>query len=232
MTMKTLILLSSLLYIQAASASDSAKQCERAANPLMAQFSVTLGNGETQQIILLRDGNKVARHNKTLQRVDIWQQNNQRVSLTRVFENYQRAIEYSAADIQQNPERWQTEYQIVSPATFAHLTITKRDGQGCESQVQYQSHDKRLSVSWLEQIALPKEINWQGQQGVEKWTLISLSSQKSDVAAHFALWQQLPTTDYSDIGDNESDEVLSKMIRQGFPTKPIRREVLEHNHEH
>ena len=33
---------------------------------------------------------------------------------------------------------------------------------------------------------------------------------------NFALWQQYELTDYADIGDNESDPFLAKMINLGF----------------
>lgn len=232
--MKTLILVSTLLYIQVASAGENTQQCNQVTDQLIANYAVTMANGEPQLITLIRDGNKVARHNKTLQFVDIWYRHNQRVSLTRIFENYNRAIEYSAADIQQTPERWQTEYQIISPVTFKRLKAVKQEANSCDALVVYQSPDQRLEVSWLNALSLPKEIHWQGLQGNEHWQLLSLSqpTQRAQIATLFARWQQVPTTDYADIGDNESDEVLSKMIKQGFSAKLRRQEAVGHHHEH
>ena len=32
----------------------------------------------------------------------------------------------------------------------------------------------------------------------------------------FAVWDRYQTTDYADVGDNESDPMLAKMIKLGF----------------
>ena len=50
-------------------------------------------------------------------------------------------------------------------------------------------------------------------------TLLSLNDVNSDtpaIKAQFAKWDNFQTTDYADIGDNESDPFLAKMINLGF----------------
>ncbi|WP_352289120.1 hypothetical protein, partial [Psychrobacter sp. GW64-MNA-CIBAN-0177] len=50
-------------------------------------------------------------------------------------------------------------------------------------------------------------------------TLLSLnnvSSNEQVIVAQFAKWDNFQTTDYADIGDNENDPFLAKMINLGF----------------
>jgi len=47
-------------------------------------------------------------------------------------------------------------------------------------------------------------------------TLGTVDFKKAQIQQQFALWDAYQTTDYADIGDNEGDPFLAKMINLGF----------------
>ncbi len=51
---------------------------------------------------------------------------------------------------------------------------------------------------------------------ISRWVLVSLESDEDKVGDRFAAWDSHDTTDFADIGDNESDPFLLKMINLGF----------------
>lgn len=51
---------------------------------------------------------------------------------------------------------------------------------------------------------------------ISRWILVSLESDEDKVGDRFAAWDSHATTDFADIGDNESDPFLMRMINLGF----------------
>ncbi|WP_411026644.1 hypothetical protein, partial [Salmonella sp. s54395] len=62
----------------------------------------------------------------------------------------------------------------------------------------------------LEQAGVPARVADAAQQ----WQLVSL--QRASMSDTFDRWREWPSTDFADVGDNEADSFLRKMIALGF----------------
>ncbi len=144
--------------------------------------------------------------------ISVWTHRDQVASLLRVFPQYQRTIWYPAGDLRALgkeakwrgvagwPDPQHHDYRMVSGST----SIV----QGCPAQ-EYMGADGD-KVLWLDQVKLPARM---ADAGVV-WQLVSL--QRVSREETFELWTQWQSTDFADVGDNESDPFLRRMISLGF----------------
>ena len=83
------------------------------------------------------------------------------------------------------------------------LTSLKKDG-------------KTISLKWLPHYRLIKSFSKETEVGKSSWILEDKIIDPKQIKKAFTAWENYQTTDYTDIGDNESDPFLMKMINLGF----------------
>lgn len=212
-------LIASLLLISPLA---SASQCALESQYVQANYQVnseqTTNNtlAQAQQFTLWRTPHQVAEQGSEL--VEVWQQlSNQQIRPIRYFQAHQRGIEYQPSEVQ-GEQDWSTKYQLVSDDFIAKMTLKSEQGEGCEQLQNYQlvQGDTKIELAWLVNKKLVSSMRISKPQLTQTLTLDKVKFDKAAVMQQFANWDSFQTTDYADIGDNEGDPFLAKMINLGF----------------
>lgn len=144
--------------------------------------------------------------------ISVWTHRDQAASLLRVFPQYQRTIWYPAGDLRAlgKEAQWRGVMGWPDPQSRDYRMVGGSSSmvQGCPAQ-EYQGSDGG-KVLWLDEVQLPARMADAGAV----WQLVSL--QRVARADTFGLWSQWQSTDFADVGDNESDPFLRRMISLGF----------------
>lgn len=218
---RTALIMLLALSGQAMAHSESVPMMKSTTNTCSEQFEAQYQidhQGHTKHVNLWRNNNAVAYQNPATQVTDFWTHSaNNRIKLVRLFEQHERGIEYEAKDYK-GKLSWQNLYHKLDPSHLAKMAKLTSQGQGCERVDIYQLVDKyqSLTVEWLPAYQLAKRLESKRGQGVVTWSLQALNTNKHQVAQQFTQWDQYYLTDYVDVGDNESDPFLAKMINMGF----------------
>jgi hypothetical protein len=219
--MKTTFLLSASLIIScsalASDASYSPQACQSKSTQLHAQYKITHSSGKSSEFGLWRNHKSIAQYKIDNKVIDLWyQSSHKQLTLSRLYAEYEQGIEYASEDILTYPNLWLDKYQLVPQARMAKLNKLEETGEGCEVVHMMSSNDGTFKLTWLPKLQLAKRIEQATNSGTVVWTLTEISHDKSEIEKQFAVWQAYQTTDYADVGDNESNPVLAKMIRVGF----------------
>ncbi len=212
-----------LLFILSALASTSAlaQQCDIDATQLTADYTITnqhKSQQSTQSLTVWRNNTQVAHQSETL--TELWQQlSNNQLRPVRYFNAEQRGIEYQPSEVR-GVQNWSAKSQLVDNHLIAKMTLVSTQGEGCNEVKNYALNegDSQFKLSFLPQAKLVKTFSVTNKKGQTE-TVLSLNHVNSDeqaIAAQFANWDRWQTTDYADIGDNENDPFLAKMINLGF----------------
>ncbi|REL28484.1 hypothetical protein DXX93_19210 [Thalassotalea euphylliae] len=176
-----------------------------------------------QQLTLLRKGNRVAHYNPEQKVANIWYLNrHKQQQLTRVFERYQQGIEYQADELKAQ-QQWHYVRTLVDHALLASMSHQKASGAGCQRLEHYTlaTATHEFQLQWLPALALPQSLVVTDKQTHQTSRLQLVDIEYGDkVVEQFTVWDALPTTDYADVGDNENNPFLAKMINQGFSGSP------------
>lgn len=154
---------------------------------------------------------------------ELWEQtHNGRLHLTRYFNEYQRGIEYQPNEIKGGKD-WSMKRHFVSESLLSEMNLQQTQGQGCLTlqTLSLEKGQQHYQMQWYNQLKLIKSFTISTEGSVVRWDLLELQQQKNMVIDYFATLSSFETTDYIDIGDNESDPFLRKMINLGF---------VEHSH--
>ena len=203
-----------------------ANQCEM--EQLAATYHVSFTQEHHKQAInktvnVYRMGKKVAYDYVDEGFVEIWSSTpNGQVQLTKLFPQYKRGIEYQTADFIK-PVMWASKYHIIAPSQLQQLSKkTEDNSEACEHTQDYNVADNAqlLALSWMPNVALPARLALASKGNSHMtWQVKSLSFDQAMLARQFKQWDTYYLTDYTDIGDNEQDPFLAKMIHQGFSTQ-------------
>ena len=218
-----LLLASATLSFPAFSA-DTVKQSCSSDEPVMAVYELETMNDHhnksTQRVELLRNGHQIAIRYPAKNITEVWDQAaNNKLHLIRYFDAYERGIEYQPEEIQGDHD-WSLKRQLVSNQLIGEMTLRKTRGEGCDTLEYYVKKDEKakLSLAWLPAQALLKRFEVKSNHSRTDWKLLEVRHDEKVINAEFAHLASLYTTDYIDIGDNESDPFLLKMINLGFVT--------------
>lgn len=200
---------------------------------LTATYQVSFVQGHdktsvTKTVNVYRIGQKIAYDYVDEGFVEVWSStSNGQVQLTKLFPQYKRGIEYQSADLIK-PVMWESKYHIIAPSTLQSLqNKSESHGEGCKQTQEYEvvGNDQLLALSWMPNISLPSLLAFMNTKGDKMtWQLESLSFEQAILDDQFKQWDSYYLTDYTDIGDNEQDPFLAKMIYQGFSP--------QHDHHH
>lgn len=91
-------------------------------------------------------------------------------------------------------------------------------GSGCKriERLQRELADGQLTVWWNPSLRLLLQLERRNSDGLTRVKLVDLKVDATTIRETFAARADYVSTDYADIGDNESDPFLRKMIRVGF----------------
>lgn len=214
-----------------------------------AEYEVISGNAnidgtaksetEKQTINLWRMGQQVAYEYKQQAIIDIWSVNsNSRLKLDKLFDQYQRGIEYQPSVIgkARSQALWRSKYSLVDislpqysnseflPNSEADLDLIRHAEQGFEFDkhclatryFDLTTKERKMDVFWLEHFKLAKKVSLEANGRLLEWKLNKLIFDKATISSQFSQRADYKMTDYDDIGDNESDPFLLKMVNLGF----------------
>lgn len=165
-----------------------------------------------------RQGNRVLQRFSDVGFSNIWRQGaHGRISLLRAFDKYQHAIEYQPNELNHKPN-WSSIYQPVPVPNIEEMELIAQTGRGCELIQQYQlkNNATEYRVTWLPKLALVSYFQIKSNKINKEWRLNSYQISSERSTALFTQYDNYRSTDYADIGDNESMPFLAKMINQGF----------------
>lgn len=173
-------------------------------------------SAKEQLFTLWRTPRQVAQQSEQL--VELWQQlRNQQIRPIRYFTQAKRGIEYHPSEVKGQLD-FSSKYQLISDQLLAKMQLQSEQGDGCDTKQYYRlkKADTVIEVVWLSNQQLVESMHIQKANYSRKISLQSVSFNKQKVLEQFARWDKYQTTDYADIGDNESDPFLAKMINLGF----------------
>jgi hypothetical protein len=222
-TMKTPLLLSTLTVLLSTSVM-AQEQCP-AQTALDAHYQTQrtlVATGETEQTeveLLRQEGLVMHRYPNGLG--DIWHKvTPTQLRLDRFFDNDKRLIEYESADLSLvgKQKSWSSIYHMIEPSFLQQLTQTKTEGTGCDLIITYTGsvHGRDYTVKWNPNIELLVSLSMHSDTLQESWKMTSLQTEPQQIQAAFDQRFSYMNTDFADIGDNEADPFLVKMINLGY----------------
>lgn len=209
-----------LSLLLSVSVSALANECAVDSAQLAAHYQVK-ENDSAYTMTLWRNGNSIAQEFENTHIVNMWHLlPNQQLRLVRYFDAQQRAIEYEPNDIRYRSQgdHWQYMSQLVSDAMLSEMQKQSTTGEGCERVETYHSvkGDETIELEWLPELKLVKTMTIHGHEGETHWQMEKLIKDQKLVKQQFLSRDRYESTDYADIGDNESDPFLLKMIKLGY----------------
>lgn len=202
---------------------DSSEQCPPTEN-LWARYQlsdVTDGHpSSSTSVTLVRSPDQVAYRYQATAITELWEQTpGGRLRLVRNFDQHRRGIEYQPVEIKGSHD-WGTKQHLLSRQLRDELKLVSVSGSRCDRIEHYQGsrEHQTFSLDWHTRLQLPQVFVVEEQQGKkrQRWELVEVTTEETRVAGVFDSLSHYQTTDYADVGDNESDPFLMKMINLGF----------------
>ncbi len=203
----------------------SAQAAELCSSPvqqelLLAQYELTASGHDASHAHRLlyarHQGNYIWR-NPAQQQSQLWYQTaKHQVGHVRYFDDAKRAIEYQPGEVSLSEAQWQQSINLYPEPQLANLTLIETLSGACGTEQHYQNSDQTLSLVWLPQLKLVKSMEQRQGDTFRHWQLQALSSQPQALTALSQELKSYYATDFADIGDNEADPFLAKLIHLGF----------------
>lgn len=134
------------------------------------------------------------------------------------FDHFKRSIEYQAKLM--SDDRWQQIRQLIPNSKRQSLNFEGSQLKGCYQQETYQWENKVSNLQgkllWNADLKLVTELTIKQGDRQSYWQLEKIEQDEAIIEAAFAQRANYQATDFADIGDNESDPFLIKMINLGF----------------
>lgn len=211
-----------LLLMMSAYSQKSMAQCHSNKNELSAQYQVSNDNLQgkiaRQQVTLLRHKNDIVYQYHNQEMSEYWhQQKNGLITLTRYFDHDKQGIAYQAGEIK-SKQSWQQINELISPTLREKMQLLSSRENACQVEQKFQLIDGKneILLTWMPQLNLVKHLTIITPTQIKQWQLLELTTSSEKIAEQFMQWQHYKTTDYADVGDNEDDPFLAKMINLGF----------------
>ena len=173
---------------------------------------------EIRHVNIWRRGKEIAYEYPDIQMTEIWNQvGKSNIRPVKYFDAHQRAIEYQVLS-GQNKAPWLSKYQLISEGLKEQMALVKTEGTGCEELQYYslQHKGKHYKMTWSAAYQLPLFYEDKTAESTFTLSLISKLNDSNTINEFFKRRDAYQTTDYADIGDNESDPFLLGMINLGF----------------
>ena len=193
---------------------------------LGASYKITTSdlNGKHKKVshlTLWRNGEQVAHEHKETAVTEVWERlNNGQLRLVRDFDRFKQGIEYEPNEIKikHNDVDWQVKKQLISQLFIDDMTLVSTTGNDCNTQRNYikKSNKDKINLQWLVNQKLIYKLIIESAKETVSWELLTVENNTNKVKNLFKRHADYKMTDYADIGDNESDPFLMKMINMGF----------------
>ena len=215
--MKKILLIAVLILTAFANTSSTMKQSSF--QNFEAQYKVWTPK-ETKTINYYRYGAKVAYEYPVQGITEVWtQMPNNRATLVRGFDHDKRSIEYDTIDLKMEKKNstWKQHANIMSPKNFKFNSVVQQTINDIEVLHYSKKEGSRvMDMYWDTQRDLLFSFSIK-ENNVPLFTYQLISVEKKSINdSHVAQVLAYDTTDFADIGDNESDPFFRKMINLGF----------------
>ncbi|OKY26955.1 hypothetical protein [Thalassotalea sp. PP2-459] len=214
----------------------AASICKENPAQLIANYQVNhqnvKGSITRDTLTLARLNNQVGQYYHGKSYGDLWSKpSEQHLLLTRYFPDYQKAIEYQTDEIpvRSYTATWQQQWQLLTDQFVANMERIEIQSKGCYRVEVLTSKVNQIEYTlyWLPTLRLVEKLVIKTEENLlTSWQLTSINHELEDVQNYVNNILTFQTIDYADIGDNEADPLLTKMIHQGFKE----REVIVHSH--
>ena len=145
--------------------------------------------------------------------------NNRRLTRIQFFDNQSQAMKFTNQSSRKiSNENRKNKFKILSNNLISKLNLINTQGSACELLEYYQLEENGViyQLSWLPNKNLVSRYRVSSASMSKEWVLQSVDYNFNTVSDFFSVRDQYINTDFADIGDNESDPVLSKLIHLGF----------------
>ena len=188
---------------------------------------------QTQSFELHRYNNRVLQRDINQGVNDIWSHKGNRLSLNRAFEQYQHTIEYQSNELRYQP-KWQDIFQLVATPDLDKMQFVEQKNSGCQLEQHYfhKTKTSEYQLVWLPNLQLVKFFELKSPTLTRQWSLTNYQGSVEQIAVLFAEYSRYQSTDYADVGDNESTPFLAAMINQGFSASQNTRALHTHHKAH
>ncbi len=223
--MRPLILLIIMLVFLSMQADASFPNiCQPTKQSVKAQYTIDtrthVGEQQQQSFTLWRTLQKVAHQYPHKNVTQQWTRSkNGRLTRTQFFDQDLRAIEFETQSPQKSTNNhWQKKFQLVSHKLINKMNLEGTQGKLCDLVEYYQLEENGVifQLSWLPNKKLVSRYRVSSASMSKEWVLQSVDYNTNAVSEFFSVRDNYLNTDFADIGDNESDPVLSKLIHLGF----------------
>ncbi|MCL1093543.1 hypothetical protein [Shewanella kaireitica] len=187
------------------------------ASHLSARYAVSNSHGDSREVTLIRNKQQlIYQHNP--QSFELW---DSRGEYVRYFPNERRSVSYRKGDLLSLNMHFNFEQlnHLISPASIEGLqqrpTSKTNQLDSCITQrYSGEQSGQKLVVSWIDKLELPHSFVVSNANGSMQYQLLELTSfSNNEFSALISGYQDI---DFADVGDNESDPFIAKMIHQGF----------------
>lgn len=196
----------------------AAEKCDGASAPIFAEYK-QLKNGkavESFNFYRLSDQEVIYDYLDTNIAKYWFKTKNEQVKTSHLFHEFQRLIEYEAADLSGNSKAtWEGKFTVLSKGFLSKLK-KGQSNNACESTYAGNVKGVHWIVEWSEVLNLPLSIIQTQDKHSVSLKMHHFSEGGKAVSAMKRRIGDYQSTDYADVGDNESDPFLRKMIRLGF----------------
>jgi hypothetical protein len=221
--MKTLLLLTAITFPLFASASDTCQSTAFMATYNIEQTTHDAASNKQNQLVLLRAQNSVFHINNQQVATQWTTLPHNHMKKTSYFIDDKRAIEYEATKTISN-QAWQYHAQLLHPLFQKQSTLIETTGQGCDKLEHYQQqkNTKTVDIWWFPAKKLVQRISTTLSDKTESadkavnWQLAEVTYDNKMIQQQLDTFSEYQSTDFADIGDNESDPFFRKMINLGF----------------
>ena len=217
------LVLSSFLFIFSHAALAT---CKTSNSVIGAEYKITTlkkndNRSHSRHLVLWRNGRQVAHQLSETGITEVWEQtSNGLLRLVRYFDHHHRGIEYQPNEINKGKgnKNWEIKTQLITNKLIKAMQKKSVTGKDCKKTAQYalKSGNKTINLDWLTQPRLVKSYSETTEASKTQWELLRIITDKKQINSIFSVRSNYQTTDYADIGDNESDPFLMKMINLGF----------------
>ena len=188
---------------------------------------------KTQLFELHRYNNRVLQRDLSQGVNDIWSHNGNRLSLNRAFEQYQHTIEYQSNELRYQP-KWQDIFHLVAIPDLNKMQLVEQKNSGCQLEQHYihKTKTSTYQLVWLPNLELVKFFELKSASLTRQWSLTNYQGTVEQITALFTQYSRFQSTDYADVGDNESTPFLAAMINQGFSASQNTQALHTHHEAH
>lgn len=214
----------------------SAAACKQNPSQLIAHYQIkqTSMNGKPhhETMTLTRFNNQVGHFYHEKNYGDWWSKaSNKYLMLARYFPAFNKAIEYQHDEINMKSSAitWQQQWQLLTDKFIEKMIHKGTENKGCTAVniLTLNENDTEYTLRWLPKLRLIEQLTISSNgQLLTSWQLLNLNGKPADAEQYVKKVLAYQTIDYADIGDNEADPFLAKMIHQGFKEGA----VAEHSH--